>query len=58
MIKFGRGNLATSLQSNESAVEFENPVDTTVLGSNFLLIHDFGRLVDVSGWDKSSGSVE
>ena len=29
-----------------------------VLGSNFLPIHDFERLVDVSGWDGSAGSVE
>ena len=29
-----------------------------MLGSNCLPIHDFGRSVDVSGWDASDGSAE
>ena len=58
MIKVGRFQLATPLQSNESAMGVDNHADTTVLGSNCLPIHDFGRSVDVSGWERSSGSVE
>ena len=56
--KVGRVHLATSLQSNESAMEIDNHTYTTVLGSNCLPIHGFGRLVDVSEWDASAGSVE
>ena len=55
--KVGRVQSVTSLQSKRSNVEIDNHADTTVLGSNCLPIHDFGRLVDVSGWDASSGSV-
>ena len=39
-------------------MEINNHADTILLGSNFLPIHYVGRLVDVSGWDVSSGSVE
>ena len=39
-------------------MEIDNHADTTVLGANFFPIHDFGRLVDVSGLDASAGSVE
>ena len=35
-----------------------NHAEATVLVSNFLPVHDFGILVDVSGWDASAGSVE
>ena len=57
-IKVGRIQSATSLQSNEYSMEINNHADTRLLGSNFLPIHYFGRLVDVSGWDVSAGSVE
>ena len=57
-IKVGRVEAATSLQSNESITDINNNADTTVLGSNLLTIHYFERLVDVSGWDASAGSVE
>ena len=57
-IKVERVQSTTSLQSNESAMEIDNHVDTIVLGSNCLPIHDFGRSVDVSGWDASEGSFE
>ena len=39
-------------------MEIDNHVGTTVLGSNFLPIHDFEISVDVSGWDASDGGVE
>ena len=39
-------------------MEIDNHTDTTALESNFLLIHDFGRSVDVSWWDTIFGSVE
>ena len=32
IVKVGRFQLATSLQSNESAMEIDNHADTTVLG--------------------------
>ena len=57
-IKVGRVQSATSLQSNESAMEIDNHADTTLLGSNFLPIHDFGRSADVSWWDASAESFE
>ena len=55
--KVGIVQFPTSLQSNESAMEIDNHTDTTALESNFLLIHDFGRSVDVSWWDTIFGSV-
>ena len=57
-IKVGRFQSATSLQSNGSTMEINNHAETTVLGSNCLPIHDYGILVDVSGWGTSAGSVE
>ena len=57
-IKVEKFQAATYLQSNDSTMEIDDHADTTVLGSNFLPIHDFGRLVGVSGWDASAGSVE
>ena len=39
-------------------MEINNHADTTVLGANFLPIHDLGRSVDVSDWENSDGSVE
>ena len=39
-------------------MKIDNHTDTTVLGSNCLPVHDFERLVDVSGWEASAGSVE
>ena len=57
-IKLGRVQSATSIHSNYSAMEIDNHADTTVLGSNYLPIHDFGISVDVSGWEAVSWSVE
>ena len=48
-IKVGGVQSAISLQSNESAMESDNNADNTVVVSNCLTVHDFGRLVDVSG---------
>ena len=56
-IKVGRVQSATSLHNNESDMEIDNNADTPVLGSNLLPIHDFGRSVDVYGWDSSAGIV-
>ena len=39
-------------------MEVDNHADTMVLGSSCLPIHDFGRSVDISGWESSTGSVE
>ena len=39
-------------------MEINNHTDTIVLGTTCLPIHDFGRSVDVSGWDASAGSVK
>ena len=36
----------------------DNHADTKVLGSNFLPIHDFEVLVDISGWDAGARSFE
>ena len=57
-IKVGRVEAATSSKINESTMEIDNHADTTVLGSHFLPVHYFERLVDVSGWDVSAGCVE
>ena len=57
-IKVGRVEAATSSQSNDSTMEINNHANTTVLGSDFLPIHDFERWVDVSRWYLSAGSVE
>ena len=57
-IKVGRVQPETSLESNESTMEIDNAADKTVLFSNCLPIHDFGILMNVSGWDVSAGSVE
>ena len=56
--KVGRVEADTSSQSNESTMEIYNHADKTVSGSNGLPVHYFRRLVDVSGWDVSDGSVE
>ena len=58
IIKGGGFKASTSLQINEPTTGIDNHEDTTLLGSNLLPIHDFERLVDVSGWDLSAGSVE
>ena len=39
-------------------MEIGNHSYMTVLGLNCLSVHDFDILVDVSGWDASSGSVD
>ena len=57
-IKVGIVQSAKYLQSNQSTMETDNHADTTVLGSNYLPIYDVWRLVDLSGWDAISGSVE
>ena len=57
-IKVGIVESATYSQSNYSTIQINNNADTTVLGSNCLPIHYFERLVYVSGWDASAGSVE
>ena len=57
-IKVGRVQSATSLHINDYAMEIDNHADTTVLGSNCLSIQNFGRSVDVAGWDASAGSIE
>ena len=57
-IKVGRGEAATSLQSNKYMTEIDNPVDKTALSSNCLPINDFEISVDVSVWDTSAGSVK
>ena len=57
-IKVGRVEASTSSQSNESTTEINNHADMTVLGSNCLPVPYFERLVDVSVWDASAGSVE
>ena len=57
-IKVGIVQSAKYLQSNQSTKETDNHADTTVLGSNYLPIHDFGISVDVSGWEAVSWSVE
>ena len=56
-IKLGTVQAVTFLQSKKSTMEIDNYEDTAVLGANCLPIHDFGRAVDVSGWDSSAGSV-
>ena len=58
MIKVGRVEAAIYLQSNDFTMEIDNHVDTTVLGSNCLQMNYFERLVDISRWDTSSGSVD
>ena len=40
-IKVGRVEATISLQNNESTMEIDKYVDTTVLGSYCLPIHDF-----------------
>ena len=57
-IKVVKVQTGISLQSNESTTEIDNHADRTVLSSNCLPIHHFLRLVDVSGWDASAGSVK
>ena len=57
-VKLGRVQSSTSLKSNESALEIDSHADITVLGSNCLPIHDFGRSLDVSGLDTNAGSVD
>ena len=49
---------STSSQSNESSTNIDNHADTMVLGSDCQPVHDFEKLVDISGWDASAGSVE
>ena len=58
MIKVGQVEAATSSQSNESTMEIDNNVYTTVLGLNFLPVHYFEIPVDVFGCYANSGSVE
>ena len=57
-IKVGRVEASTSSQSNESTTDINNHPDTTVLGSNFLTVHDSEILVDVYGYNASDGSVK
>lgn len=39
-------------------MELDTHADTTVLGRHCLVIQDFNRPVDVSGWDSALGTVE
>ena len=57
-IKVVRVEAATSSHINESTMDIDNHADTMVLGTNFLPIYDYGRSVDVYGWDVSAGSFE
>ena len=56
--KIGQIEAATYSQINYSTMEIDNHADTTALGSNFLHVHYFDRLLDISGWDVRYGSVE
>ena len=56
--KIGQVEAATSSQSNDSTMEIDNHVDTKVLCSNFLPVHDFDISVDKFGWDARARSVE
>ena len=48
-IKVGRVEAATSSQINESTFNIDNHTDTTVVGLNYMLVHDFEMLVHISG---------
>ena len=49
---------STSLHNQEARMELDTHADTTVLGHNCLLIHDFDKTVSVTGWDASAGATE
>ena len=57
-LQFVPVEVATSSQINDSTTHVNNHANTTVLGSNFLPIHDFERLIDVYGWDTIDWSFE
>ena len=53
-----RMQAATSSQIQESRMEADSHADTTVVGRNALIIHDYGRPVRVSGYDPKDGTKE
>ena len=57
-IEVGRFEAPTSSKINESTIEIDDHIDTTVLGSDCLPVHDFERSVDVSEWEASAEIVE
>ena len=48
----------TSLHNQEVQMELDTHADTTVLGRNCLLIHDFDKTVSVTGWNVSDGATK
>ena len=48
----------TSLHNQEARMELDTHADTTVLGRNCLLSHDFDKTVSVTGWDASAGATK
>ena len=56
-VKIGWIESAKSSQIIEagSMMEIDNHADTTVLGRDVLVIHDFGCPVDVVGWNPKDG---
>ena len=59
-IKIGRLDAAKSSQllDNGTTMEVDNHADTTVLGKDALIVHDWDRPVNVSGYDPKTGSTE
>ena len=58
-VKIGQVISTTPSQpQSEAIMEIDNNADTAVLHSLCLVIHDLNRLVDVSGYDPTSGSQE
>ena len=46
----------SSLNIEKTRLELDSHADTTVLGKGYLVVHDFDRPVNVTGYDPEDGS--
>ena len=46
----------SSINSDKTRLELDSHADTTVLGKGYLVVHDFDRPVNVTGYDPEDGS--
>ena len=47
---------SSSINSDKTRLELDSHADTTVLGNFFLVVHDFDRPVNVTGYDLEYGN--
>ncbi len=57
MICLVRVSSLAQWQASETWVELDSLVNTCVVGKNALILHDYDRPVNVTGYDQSEGTI-